>query len=187
MTKVKRAAIIHTFTLYVFSGLIIVCGTTTPAFSCLSLQETVSVFEGKDAVFKFKRCHHYASFRYKYTTANGSAVSPSDYKKQTGTLNFWYSFLHQQQQGDTKVTVKTYDEGVCEANEKFYLKLSNLEVYQNPYEGWKAYENGGEGLPGGFTFSANIRQWHGTTLNQGSGQYWSTSHSGCGSSGTFGE
>ena len=54
--------------------------------------------------------------------------------------------------------------------------------------GWTGWSPGTGGLPSTAKFGANIKQWTGTSSQTTStGQYWSSSHTGCGSSGTYGE
>lgn len=191
MTKTKPFTVTHESILYTFIALAFICGAASPAFPCVKLydlQDKVSVFEGEDAVFELQSCMPYNGIiRYRYTTVNGSAVSPDDYKKQTGTVSFWPGLK------SAKVTVQTHNDSVCEAKEQFYLKLDNMEVWRPvpipntsvrfvPYDG-----HGVEDPPQATTFSAEVKQWRGSSLTNSQGQYWASSHSGCGSSGTFGE
>jgi hypothetical protein len=54
-----------------------------------------------------------------FTTANGSAVAPSDYLSVSGTLTFAPGEVSKQ------ITVQTVGDVVVEANETFSVNLSN--------------------------------------------------------------
>ena len=180
MIKTKSLNVIHVC----ISIIVLIFGAASPAFSCLQLKDTVSVFEGTEAVFEIdidQSCYPLdIIFRYKYTTVDDTAVAPGDYKKQEGTTTFFPGLSS----AFRRWRVKTYDEGVCEGNERFKLRFSDLEIRDENLN-WVAGNH--DRLPSAIAFSAEIKQWYATSLNQGGGQHYSTSHSGCGSSGTFGE
>lgn len=162
MTMQKERHQLSLITTVTFStiALILILGTTSPAFSCLTTKK-VSVYESQDAVFEIDSsdCQTSLYYRYKYTTVDDSAVSPFDYRKRTGTLHFSPSsgmLLPLQQK--TYVRVTTYDDGSEEESETFKLRLSNLEVQNNDvHRTWVSYDNGIGHLPGTKTFSAEIK------------------------------
>ena len=92
------------------------------------------------------------SVRYKYKTADGSAVKDEDYEAATGTVTF--------PAGDTEetVSVDTLDDSAVEDTEDFKLELYDRQ-FQAAYLGtsaWVELQQNFEGIPTTMTLTGEI-------------------------------